>query len=287
MDFEKAVQFIWGNARLLERTVFEYRFEQGPAEHILAVLKTYQGADGGFGQALEPDLRAPQSQPLFVEFALNLLHGCRLRDPQLAYRACDFLALHADLKEGIATIFPSSQAYPRAEHWSHPGAQERSLDRLIGLVGLANWQGIQHPWLQPAVDACFETLVNTHYTDAHTLLSSLCLLESLPERPETPGLFERLGYELVNVNYFCADAPVSGYCLTPLDFAPHPDSYCHNWFTDAQLDGHLKQLEAGQEVDGGWSLAWQPPSEAAKWEWRAYKTLEALSTLRAYGRIAG
>ena len=285
MDFEKAVQFIWGNARLLERAVYAYRFEQAPAERILSVLKTYQDADGGFGQALEPDLRAPQSQPLFVEFGLRLLYECKLRDAELAYRVCDFLALHADLQQGIPTIFPSSQNYPRAAHWNDPGAQQRSLDRLIGLVGLANWQGIQHPWLQQAVESCFETLIKTHYTEAHTLQNAFCLLESLPDRPETPALFDRLGRELLKAEFFCAEAPVSGYCLTPLHFASRPDSFCRRLFTEKQLDGHLKQLEGEQDQDGGWPIAWQPPSEAAKCEWRAFRTLDALSTLHAYGRI--
>jgi hypothetical protein len=65
----------------------------------------------------------------------------------MTYRACDFLARHSDLKHGIPTRFPSSDLYPRAAHWHHPRSQEPLLDRLMSLVGLANWQGIDHPWL--------------------------------------------------------------------------------------------------------------------------------------------
>lgn len=117
MTFEDGVDFIHRNARLLERTIFEYYFNDTPSTRIIDILLTYQNEDGGFGHALEPDLRVPDSHPLFVEFALRTLYDCRLRDSSITYRVCDFLAKHADLSHGIPTIFPSSQKYPRARHW--------------------------------------------------------------------------------------------------------------------------------------------------------------------------
>lgn len=142
INLERGTNFIWENARHLERAVFDYHFRDGSPKRISDILRTYQNDDGGFGHALEPDLRAPDSQPLFAEFALRTLYECKLRDPERAYRACDFLARHADLKQGIATIFPSSQRYPRAGHWNNPASQQPSFDRLTSLVGLANWQGV-------------------------------------------------------------------------------------------------------------------------------------------------
>lgn len=56
-------------------------------------------------------------------------------------------------------------------------------------------------------------------------------------------------------------------------------------FTDAQIKGHLDQLERDQESDGGWPISWDPPSEASALEWRGIITLEALRTLSSYGRI--
>ncbi len=44
--------------------MFEHLFFCSPAERVLAVLRTHQNPDGGFGGALEPDLRAPDSHPL-------------------------------------------------------------------------------------------------------------------------------------------------------------------------------------------------------------------------------
>lgn len=61
MDFEKAAEFIWRNARLLERRIFEYTFQGGESHQVIHALKAYQNDDGGFGHAMEPDLRTPDS----------------------------------------------------------------------------------------------------------------------------------------------------------------------------------------------------------------------------------
>lgn len=285
MILKKGTQFIWENARHLERAIFAYRFDNGPATRILQILRSYQNADGGFGHALEPDLRAPDSHPLFVEFALHTLYECNLRDVALASKVCDFLAQHADLQQGVPTIFPSARHFPRAAHWNNPAAEAPSFDRLTGLVGLLHWQGVQHPWLQTAVDACLTHVATAHYTDAHTILTAFCLLESLALQTDVNELFTKLAQELWVANFFWLETPVKGYGLTPLHFAPTPDAYCRRLFSDAQIAAHLQELAAQQEADGGWPIAWEAPSEMARCEWRAHRTVNALTTLRAYGSI--
>ena len=282
---EKAERFIWENARLLERAIFEYRFYDGSPERIVNILRTYQNADGGFGQALEPDLRAPDSQPLFVEFALRTLYECDIHDAELAYSACNFLAMHTDPRGGIPAIFASASRYPRADHWNNPAAEQPSLDRLSGLVGLALWQGIQHPWLEQVVPACLDYTANVQFNDAHTILTAFCLIESLAQKRDMEILFEKLTNELLKARFYCAEVPVKDYGLTPLSFAPRPDAFCRRMFTQVQIEEHLSDMEAKQEEDGGWPIQWKPPGEQSKWEWRAYKTVNAMCILRAYGRI--
>lgn len=282
---EKGANFVWKNARLLDRAIFDYRLYGGSQTRIRDVLRAYQNEDGGFGHALEPDLRSPDSQPLFVEFALGALYDNKIHDPEMAYRACDFLAQHADLNQGIAMIFPSSRLYPRAPHMDNPASEQPSMDRLTGIVGLANWQGVRHPWLQKAVEVCLEHATTTPYDDAHTIGSSFCLVESLGNEKPAEQLFNKLARELLKARFYCPDVPVKTYGLTPLEFAPSPDSFCRRLFTDAQIEAHLGELEAEQEADGGWPILWEPPGEMARCEWRARKAVIALATLRAYGKI--
>ncbi len=209
---------------------------------------------------------------------------CNLRDPAMTYRVCDF-AQHADLKHGIPTIFPSSRLYPRAAHWNNLATEQPSLDRMTGLVGLAHTQDVRHPWLQEAVEVCLEHITTTRYDDAHTILNAFCLVESLSRERSVDQLFDKLADELFESNFFCLDVPLKTYGLTPLAFAPSPDSYCRRIFSDFQIDAHLNELASHQKADGGWPIQWEPPGEMARREWRAHKTVMALATLRAYGRI--
>ena len=64
VSLERAADFLWRNARLLERTMFAQEFLGGPPDAVLNALMAYRNADGGFGSALEPDVRAPGSMPL-------------------------------------------------------------------------------------------------------------------------------------------------------------------------------------------------------------------------------
>jgi GNAT superfamily N-acetyltransferase len=286
MNFEKAADFIWKNGRLLERRIFKYFFFGGSKSNILNAIKAYQNEDGGFGHAIEPDLRTPESQPLYIEFGLRTLYDAKIQDSELAYKVCEYVSRYADLNMGIATITASSSSFPRAEHWNNQKSEQASFSRLSSLVGLLSWQGIKHPWLDKAVDVCLNDISSTRYEDSHTILNAFCLLESLPQTDEIKMIFTKLSDELLQANFFCLEAPPRTYGLTPLDFSPTSDSYCRRIFSDTTIQDHLKVLESQQEEDGGWQIQWEPPGEMAKLEWRAYKTLKSLITLGSYNKIS-
>lgn len=56
-------------------------------------------------------------------------------------------------------------------------------------------------------------------------------------------------------------------------------------FHDGSTQRITAILRSYQNDDGGWPIAWEAPSPAAVLEWRAQRTVSALRTLRAYGRI--
>jgi len=58
---------------VLDRHRFAHLFLAASEAPVLEALRPYQNEDGGFGNALEPDLRAPVSQPLPVWTALTVL----------------------------------------------------------------------------------------------------------------------------------------------------------------------------------------------------------------------
>ena len=72
VQYRKARNFILTNARMIERRLFHYHFEQGDASGIFHAVYAYRNPDGGFGHGMEPDTASPESQPLFTVMALEL-----------------------------------------------------------------------------------------------------------------------------------------------------------------------------------------------------------------------
>ena len=61
---DDAERFLWREARLIDRLRAQVLLRGGAAESVIAALRPYQNEDGGFGHALEPDLRGPVSLSL-------------------------------------------------------------------------------------------------------------------------------------------------------------------------------------------------------------------------------
>jgi hypothetical protein len=74
IDRRAAENFIWSAARLVDRHRYSMLFADGPGEPVVEALRGYRNPDGGFGHALEPDLRCPASQPAATLYALEMLN---------------------------------------------------------------------------------------------------------------------------------------------------------------------------------------------------------------------
>ena len=97
-------------------------------------------------------------------------------------------------------------------------------------------------------------------------------LEHVPDRQRAEALAGPAAAQLPEAEWYLADADAEGYGLTPLAFAPTPDSRWRQLFDDAQIEAHLDRLERDQQTDGGWPVTWEPPSEASRLEWRGIVT---------------
>lgn len=283
-SFHRARSFMYTEARLLERLLFAVRFEGAPSEPVGALIRAYQNPDGGLGHALEPDLRCPDSQPLFVAFGLQVLRDAGLRDRDLSLRLCSFLESVSDDSGFVPLILPSALNWPRAAHWD--SLWEPGINPTAEICGLLHYQGVEHPWLERATRACCDALLHEPPREAYALLSAARLVECLPDRELAATLAEKIAEALPQSDFFIASASATEYGLTPLHFAPTPDSPLRRFFAQEQIDAHLAELAARQQEDGGWPITWDPPpGQACRSEWRGRMTLEAVSCLVAYGWI--
>ncbi len=123
VDQLAAESFIWRAARLLDRHRYSLLFVGGPAEPVLEALRGYRNADGGFGHALEPDLRCPASQPAPTLNALEVLNEAGASDSELARDARAWIVSIAEEDGGIPFVLAGFEDYPHAPWWSpQPGS---------------------------------------------------------------------------------------------------------------------------------------------------------------------
>jgi hypothetical protein len=282
--------FLDREGRLVERRLAATVFDGADPAGVIDAVLAYRNADGGFGHGLEPDKRCPDSLPIDVEAALDILlaatsapGGASLNLRSIAAGACEWLATVAEPGGAVPFALPGMEHYPRAEHmaeWTYTPA----LNPTAGLVGRLYRLEVRHPWLDRATDWCWTRLDTGFDEDAHALAEVLVFLAHVPDRARAEAMAGRVGGWLATAPWYRADPDDPEYGVTPLHLAPTPDSRWRSLFDDATIEGHLDRLARDQQADGGWAITWQPPSVAATLEWRGIETLRALRTLRAYAR---
>lgn len=282
--FERAKTFLWNNGRLLERQLFAFVFEHGSRDAVLSSLRAYQNADGGFGNALEPDKRTSSSQPIDQEIALRVLDMVGF-DHTLATPMCAWLETVTTTEGGIPFVLPSVADAPRAPWWNTEPNPRASINPTASIAGFLHKHHGGHPWLDRATAFCWQTLESSNELTGHDVLASLIFLQHVPDRARANDAFKRVGELLFAQKLVELDPLAEGYVHKPLDFAPTPDSMARILFDNATIDQHLNHLMSQQQPDGGWNITWDAISPACELEYRGMITLNALRTLQAYGQL--
>src|SRR5690349_23610631 len=123
IDRTAAETFIWETARLLDRHRYAMLFAGGPAVPVINALRGYQNPDGGFGHALEPDVRCPSSQPSPTLTALEILGEAEAADGELASAARAWVARIAGPDGSVPSAMPDFEPYPHAPWYTaEPGS---------------------------------------------------------------------------------------------------------------------------------------------------------------------
>lgn len=107
--FARARRFVETKARPLEVARMRFHFDSAPEDALVAELTKFQNDDGGFGNALEPDLRAHESSALATSIAFQLIRETgRTLFESTASSAVDYLR-KCGLLAGPGVInFPTS-----------------------------------------------------------------------------------------------------------------------------------------------------------------------------------
>jgi hypothetical protein len=275
---------MWRTARLLERRRYAYLFLDGERQAVPEALRPYQNSDGGFGNGLEPDVRAPVSQPVPTWTALGILDEAGDFSYPMLGQICDYLLSITTAQGGVPFVLPSVRDYPRAPWWEAEDQPSASLNPTAAIAGLLHKHGVQHPWLAKATTYCWSQLDALDQTSPYEMRAVLPFLDFVPDRRRAEEVFERIGPKILEQKLVALTPTAEDDTHTPLNYAPRPESMARRLFSDTLIEANLDALASAQQEDGGWPFNWLAWNPATALEWRGVVTIEALVTLRAYGR---
>jgi hypothetical protein len=285
-DFDAAATFVAANARVIDSRRFQRLFGDGAAGPVRDAVAAYRNDDGGFGHALEPDLRDPASQPGATEMALRIMDETGAWDDGLVRGACDWLESVAPGEGGTTMMHPSVNDWPHAPWWVPEDGHPASLILTGMIAGTLHARSVRHPWLDRATEVMWARLAEVTSPGPYDMFGILRFLQCVPDRDRAREVFGRIGPLILERDLVAFDPEAPGEVHSPLDFAPEPDSLARELFDDATIKVHLDHLAQGQREDGGWMFNWPAWSPAAEREWRGFLTVDALRLLRANGRWA-
>jgi len=272
-------------------------------ERVAGELAAFQNEDGGFGKALEPDLRTPSSSALATSIGLRILKDLRCpAGHAMVRRAVRYLLNTFDDAARVWRVAPhDTNDHPHAPWWHEEnGSLARTFDGYVinpraEIMGLLHHYAVLVPddWLFDVTEDTVTAIESMEPLGTGGGDDLACAIR-LAETDKVPPHFrERLVSRIRAVvpTVVRRDAKAwNTYCITPLKLAQSPQSLAADLIWDA-LQQNLDFVVEQQNQSGCWEPVWSwgeryPEAwEQARQEWRGCLTLDNLRVLLAFGRI--
>ena len=292
MDKTKAIKYILENARPLELAIYKYFFENESNQAVIDELSKFQNADGGFGNALEPDFFNPNSSPIATNDAIITLYRVNAlnRDYDTVKGIIRYLESHNSFdeeKKRWLFAIDSNKDYPHAIWWEKKDDGISSFNPSISLAAFMVCYGNRTPFYEEIVKDGFEYLENTEKVSGDDLNCFLLAYELLKINSINDivdlDLFKDLLCTAVN-NTICKDIEKYG-----VEYVPMPSSI----FTGIYLElvtpeikpliisekdvlGKLQMDDGGFDITWKWYTPYPNEYEQARTWWRPRITIEKL-----------
>jgi len=295
--FQRAKNFIMEQGRALDQRRFEFHFENGSADAVLAALSPYQNDDGGFGHSLEPDIRTPASSAIVTTIGFQILREIQAPVSHIVVQKGIqyFIDTYDESQQVWHIVPPEVDAAPHAPWWNYESTTESFGRFLVNpraeIVGYLHEfsDGVPTQLLKTLTVAVLEHLDSLpDEMEMHDVLCFVRLAETevLSNRDQVWAKLARAAAQGVARNV----EQLTGYVLKPLWVVPSPESPLAAELKD-KVEVNL-DFEIGQQgEDGSWSpnFSWddQYPEawQIAKKEWQSRITVDTLKTLKDFSRI--
>ncbi len=299
-SFESSRHFLESQARPLETALFRHYFDGASITPVLDALTSFQNPDGGFGHALEPDLRTNDSSALCTSVAFQILRSIHASASEsLVKSGVAYLLSTLNRQTGHWQIISSSAGQsPHAPWWDTTGREQEfasfSLNPTAELLGYL-YDYLDETYreiLLSLTEHVLSYLAGQDKIIMHDLLCCLRLLqtESLPLEFRQP-LRQKLA-QLIDGALTYDPSQWKNYGLRPLQVIDDPASLFmpgREGVVEANLDYEIST----QNEDGSWSPNWTWSDlfpevwPTACREWSGVITLDKLLILKHFHRIEG
>jgi hypothetical protein len=279
------------HARVLDRRRFDLLVGGDDTDAVLAAVDGYRNLDGGYGWGLEPDLRAPESQPCGALHAFEAFADVAPVRTVRATELCDWLAGITLPDGGMPFALPVADPAGCAPFWARADPTISTLQSTAFVAGMAQRVAAHdpavaaHPWLATATRYCLDTIAGLDDAPHAIALSfAIQFLDAVHGRePRAAELLDGLGRFIPDDGLLHVAGGAQEEYIRPLDVAPEAGRPARELFRQHVIDAELRRLAGKQENDGGWRVDFASYSPAAELEWRGYATVQAVSILKRNG----
>ncbi|HUG13648.1 MAG TPA: hypothetical protein VMM78_01410 [Thermomicrobiales bacterium] len=270
----RAGAFVEAQGREIERARFAYHFGEGSLERVIEALAAYQNPDGGFGNALEPDIKAPDSNPFATELALLICIQAGMRgDEPLLQRTVAHLEAtqHEDGDWRFAPGVYEHELAPWFAAWEWP-----SLNPGCTTVGLLRELGLGSAELHARAERLFERLAKVEDCVSggfYGVRPYAFYFNQRRDHPQRDVYISGVLWWLIRQHLEGGDIDGGHF----FEYARTPETWIGHNLPPAIVQERLDGLLAEQQEDGGWPTPYDPA-------WRGWTTMQNLLILRAWGR---
>ena len=286
-------------ARPLERSIFNYYFNDSSSDDILDSLAAFQNSDGGFGRGIEPDFKLIQSSPMATSIGLRHLSKLDNNDRAqiMIARAVEYLETAFDRnKKGWYSVPSNVNKYPHAPWWEFRNDISMTVIDYSWGNPTAELIGYLYTYKEYLNDLDIYSLIKyaitnlnerTEFKSEHEIYSYIRLYNALDIEfsSQIEDVLKLAVSQLVNTD----ESEWIDYVPTPLKFIEIDSKNffgIKRKFIDQNLDYLIDRLEENGKILPAWQWdKYLEEWEICKIEWTGILTLGALLSLSKFNRI--
>ncbi|MCB2353913.1 hypothetical protein [Clostridium estertheticum] len=297
--FEQLNRYMDTDARTLEKSIFNYHFNDSSGDNILDSLEAFQNTDGGFGKGIEPDFKLIKSSPMATSIGLRYLSKLDNSDraQNMIAKAVEYLETTFDSnRNGWYSVPSIVNNYPHAPWWEFRNDINMTVIDYSWGNPTAELIGYVYKYKKYLNNLDVYSLINyaitnlnkrTEFNSEHEIISYIHMYNTLEEEfsSQIVDTLKLAVSKLVNIHQF----EWINYVPTPLKFI-NLDSKNFFGIEGKFIDQNLDYLIDRLEEDGKILPTWQWDKYLEEWEiaeieWMGILTLEALLSLLKFNRI--